>query len=515
MTPRPGGPRSGGATGDSGGSERDDAERARIAQLLGRTPRGPVDVVRRRPDGTPSVLANAPLLDDGTPMPTRYWLVDPVLREAVSRLEAGGGVRAAESAVDPDSLARAHRRYADARDALVPAGHEGPRPTGGVGGTRQGVKCLHAHLAWWLVGGEDPVGEWTAERLGITTRERAPGAETCGGPSRRTGEGRPRAAMTTDMVDHAAGRAGAIDCGTNSTRLLVVGADGAPLSRLMRVTRLGAGVDATGSLDGSAIERTVAVLREYKEVIDAHGVTRVRMAATSAVRDAKNGRDFLDAAREAVGVPAELLSGEEEGTLAYRGATAGLAASRGDDVVVDIGGGSTELIVAARPAGKLGVVSLDIGCVRLTERCLRHDPPLEAELSEAAAVVDEHLARAVDVVPALGALAPGSRLIGLAGTVSTLSMLDQGLATYSWGKVHHALLARDAVEHWCAALAAEPAAARSVRPGMVPGREDVIVAGAIVLSAVMRRFGLDGCLVSESDILDGLVAALRDQGDGA
>lgn len=138
-----------------------------MAALLGREPAGEFEVVVRRPDGTPSVIANAPLLADGTPMPTRYWLVDPVLREAVSRLESTGGVRLAEAEVDPGALVAAHTLYASGRDALIPAGHAGPRPSGGVGGTRQGVKCLHAHLAWWLAGGDDPVGEWTARRLGL------------------------------------------------------------------------------------------------------------------------------------------------------------------------------------------------------------------------------------------------------------------------------------------------------------------------------------------------------------
>ena len=321
--------------------------------------------------------------------------------------------------------------------------------------------------------------------------------------------------MTTRMHDPRDGRAGAIDCGTNSTRLLVVGTDGTPLRRLMRITRLGAGVDATGRLDPAAIDRTLAVLREYKKVIDELAVPRVRMAATSAVRDAANGSEFLDAARAAVGVPSELLSGTEEGTLAYRGATADLAPSGADDVIVDIGGGSTELIVAAGARREFGVVSLDVGCVRLTERCLRHDPPLEGELADAVAVIDGHLAHAAEAVPALGALAPGSRLIGLAGTVSTLSMLDQGLAEYSWGRVHHSVLSADAVDRWCRTLAVEPAAARAARPGMVPGREDVIVAGALILGRVMRRFGFGTCLVSESDILDGLVASVAAGGTGS
>jgi hypothetical protein len=138
----------------------------RVTALRGRVPAADVSVVLRREDGEPSVIANPPFLRDGTPMPTRFWLVDPVLRPAVSRLEAEGGVRAAEREVDPAAVAAAHTRYAELRDREVAAGHVGPRPSGGVGGTRAGVKCLHAHLAWWLVGGDDPVGEWVARRLG-------------------------------------------------------------------------------------------------------------------------------------------------------------------------------------------------------------------------------------------------------------------------------------------------------------------------------------------------------------
>jgi hypothetical protein len=138
-----------------------------VAALLGRPPAGSFTVAVRHRSGSPVVIANAPFLDDGTPMPTRYWLVDRGLSDAVSRLESAGGVRAAEAEVDPAALAAAHARYAAERDALFPPGHEGPRPSGGVGGTRRGVKCLHAHLAWWLAGGDDPVGRWVAGRLGV------------------------------------------------------------------------------------------------------------------------------------------------------------------------------------------------------------------------------------------------------------------------------------------------------------------------------------------------------------
>ncbi len=141
------------------------ADQAAVTTLLGREPQGAFEVVVRDEQGRPAVIRNAPLLEDGTPMPTRYWLVAAELRRAVSALEAGGGVRAAAAAVDPAELARAHARYAAERDAAIPPGYEGPRPSGGVGGTRQGVKCLHAHLAWHLAGGDDPVGRWVAEQL--------------------------------------------------------------------------------------------------------------------------------------------------------------------------------------------------------------------------------------------------------------------------------------------------------------------------------------------------------------
>jgi uncharacterized protein len=138
-----------------------------VALLLGRAPACPFTVATRRPDGSPVVIVNEPFLFDGIPMPTRYWLVDPVLRGAVSTLESQGGVRQAEAIVDPIALSMAHERYAAERDRALASDHHGPRPTGGVGGTARGVKCLHAHLAWWLVGGDDPVGAWTADRLGL------------------------------------------------------------------------------------------------------------------------------------------------------------------------------------------------------------------------------------------------------------------------------------------------------------------------------------------------------------
>ena len=299
----------------------------------------------------------------------------------------------------------------------------------------------------------------------------------------------------------------ALDCGTNSTRLLVVGPDGSAQARHMRITRLGQGVDATGRLAPEAVERTLAVLGQYRAVMDDLGVGKSRLVATSAVRDAGNGADFLAAAGRVVGVPAELLTGDEEGRLSYAGATADLAAGPGDDLVLDIGGGSTELVVGG--SGGIEAVSVDLGCVRLTERHLRHDPPTEDELAATRATIARELDRAEAAVPRLGGGSPGRRLIGLAGTVSTAAMLDLGLADYDRDQVHHARLAASAVAGWTRRLAAMPAAARARLPGMVEGREDVIVGGMLELDQVMARFGFAEVLVSESDILDGLAASLR------
>jgi exopolyphosphatase/guanosine-5'-triphosphate,3'-diphosphate pyrophosphatase len=275
----------------------------------------------------------------------------------------------------------------------------------------------------------------------------------------------------------------------------------------MRITRLGEGVDANRRLAPEAIERTIEVLRLYRSVMDDLGVDAARLVATSAVRDAANRDEFLAVASEVVGFEAEILPGKEEGRLAFLGATGDLGPAEGDDLVLDIGGGSTELIVGRD--GELDTISIDMGCVRLSERFLGHDPPEPSEVEGAVSFIDRSLREAVSAIPALGEMAPRSRLIGLAGTVSTLATLEQGLAEYDRLKIHHFVLTAAMVQHWCATLASESAAARQRRPGMVEGREDVILGGALVLRQVMDRFGFERCLVSESDLLDGLIQSLR------
>jgi exopolyphosphatase / guanosine-5'-triphosphate,3'-diphosphate pyrophosphatase len=301
----------------------------------------------------------------------------------------------------------------------------------------------------------------------------------------------------------------AIDCGTNSTRLLVVGADGGTLERLMRITRLGQDVDRTRSLAPDAIARTISVLEEYRKVMDSFGVERVRMTATSAGRDAVNREEFFTAAEAVIGVRPELLGGEEEGRLSFAGATAELDPEDGPWLVVDIGGGSTELAVGpaeGRPLEPIGVKSIDVGCVRLTERWLHGDPPTAEELSQALSVVRDHLD---DVRRDLPAVDDAARLVGLAGTVTTVAAVEIGLAAYDRDRIHHFVLTRAAAEDVFRTLATEPRAVRIHNPGLEEARADVIVGGCVVLVAIMRHFDFQECLVSESDILDGLAMMLR------
>ena len=307
---------------------------------------------------------------------------------------------------------------------------------------------------------------------------------------------------------HSEGPVAAIDCGTNSTRLLVADGGGRTLDRQMRITRLGEGVDATGVLAPAAIGRTVAVLEDYRRRMDERGVVAGRLVATSAARDAANADEFLAAAEKVTGLRPELLAGEEEGRLSFAGATAHLPADvpRGRVVlVVDVGGGSTELVVGA-PAepGRARAVSVDVGCVRVSERFLHHDPPTGDDLAGARDHVTAALEAARAVLPDLE---PGLPFVGLAGTVSTLAALEGSVAEYDRDALHHARLGRGAVRRWLEVLASEPAPARLGRPGMVAGREDVIVGGVLVLDCVMDVFGREECLVSEDDILDGLAAS--------
>jgi exopolyphosphatase/guanosine-5'-triphosphate,3'-diphosphate pyrophosphatase len=304
-----------------------------------------------------------------------------------------------------------------------------------------------------------------------------------------------------------AGPVAAIDCGTNSVRLLVSADGRTTLERLMRITRLGQGVDATRRLDPTAIDRTVTVLREYREVMDRFGVEKVRLSATSAARDAANRDEFFAAAEAAVGVVPELLSGEEEGRLSFLGATADLDPVDGPFLVFDIGGGSTEFTFGTTEAE--ATISTEMGCVRITEAWLHSDPPSAVELSQALSVIAIDLD---DVVREIPQAADASTFVGLAGTVSTAAAVELGLATYDRDRIHHARLSKAAVEDVFRTLATESLAQRVHNPGLERERADVIVGGMCIFVSIMRRLGIAECLVSEADILDGLAMSLASSG---
>jgi exopolyphosphatase/guanosine-5'-triphosphate,3'-diphosphate pyrophosphatase len=310
-------------------------------------------------------------------------------------------------------------------------------------------------------------------------------------------------------------RLAAIDMGTNSTRLLVADSDGAgpagPLKtveRHMHITRLGQGVNATKRLHPDAIQRTLSVLRKYRDVMDATGVEGVRATATSAARDAVNRDELLGPASDILGTDVELLTGEAEGRLTFLGATTGLDAPA-PHLVVDIGGGSTEFSVGTgTPPGAggapdvAGVLSIDIGCVRLTEAWLHSDPPAPEELSQAISVVQAYLDDVDRDLPAVG---QARTLVGVAGTVTTVAAVEIGLAEYDPEVLHHFRLTREAAEDVFRTLATEPAADRRHNPGLEPARVDVIVGGAAILVSVMRHWAFEEMIVSEADILDGLI----------
>ena len=315
-------------------------------------------------------------------------------------------------------------------------------------------------------------------------------------------------------------RVAAIDCGTNSIRLLVADVDVGrgtltDVDRRMEIVRLGQGVDTTGRLAPDALDRTLAALSRYAAVITRLGAADVRMVATSATRDASNAAGFIRRVTEVLGAAPEVLSGDEEARLSFTGATAELSGDRSAPppyLVVDIGGGSTEFVLGglagpAGPAGPAGVTaatSVDIGCVRMTERHLRSDPPSAGQIAAATADIDAAIARAAVTVD--GTVA--RTLVGLAGSVTTVAGIALDLPGYDAARLHHARIPAAQVRAVTARLLSLTRAERAEINVMHPGRVDVIGAGALILERVLARFGCPGVLVSEHDILDGIAWAI-------
>ncbi|MEX2275751.1 MAG: DUF501 domain-containing protein [Actinomycetota bacterium] len=466
-------------------SELRSSDLVAVREQLGREPTTPFSVVARCTGGHPLVIRNRPIDAQGDPFPTLYWLTCPEAVRVVSRVESHGAIAEFNEQIgsDPASardLAAAHAAYARERASLA----GGMEIHGGVAGTRTGVKCLHAHYAYHLAGGNDPAGAWTASQV-------------------------------EPIHPHAPGeRVAAIDQGTNSIRLLVAEplrhGDGTitagEIARDMTITRLGAGVDATGRLDPQALTRTIDALARFCRRARALGAHHIRVAATSAVRDATNRDAFVDAAREHAGSDPEILDGSREAGLSFQGAVDGLADTRSDVsppyAVLDIGGGSTELILG--DASPTASISAQTGSVRLTERYIRSDPPKPEEIRCMEVEVAEHLDVAARTVP----VAAADTLIAVGGTATTLKAMDLDLPRHDPDLLHRTQLRLDSVQALLARLSGMTDAERAGLPFMAPGRGDVIVAGALILLSVMRRFGFAQALVSETDILDGLVLEL-------
>jgi len=310
----------------------------------------------------------------------------------------------------------------------------------------------------------------------------------------------------------AARRVAAIDCGTNSIRLLVadvdpVGRTLTDLDRRLEIVRLGQGVDKTGRLAPEALDRTLTALAGYARIIKSRDVTAVRMVATSATRDASNAADFSRGVLEVLGSEPEVLTGDEEAALSFAGATAEFAAMTeapaAPYLVLDIGGGSTEFVLGgpgAAGAEEVSAISMNIGCVRMTERHLHSDPPTPVQIAGATADIDgamEQAAMKVDIEEA-------RTLVGLAGSVTTVAAIVLGLPGYDPVRIHHARIPAAQIREVTSRLLAQTRAERAAIPSMHPGRVDVIGAGALVLDRVMRRFGFAEVVVSEHDILDGI-----------
>ena len=463
------------------------ADIARVGELLGRVPQGQFEIVVRTKSGDPVVLRNAPFLDDGTPMPTRYWLLGEHETVIVGRLEASGGVNQAEVDIGPTALEATHNRYAAERDAAIDPTHTGPRPFGGVGGTRVGVKCLHAHFGWWLAVGDDPVGQWVADKLDVSRDDYVV-----------VNKVRSRPVFSSPVS--------AIDIGTNSTNLLIVDPQGNEIVREVNVTRLGKGVAASGLLDDSAIAATLQQLAVYASLLQQHHVETFRVTATEACRRASNANTFLDQAQTILGKRPEIISGVEEGQLAYRGALSKLDPHDGTTIVIDIGGGSTEVMIGV--GNELQhTVSFPFGAVVLTETELHRDPPRPEELTNAIGFATDFMD---DLVREQPQVLDATRVVGVAGTIVTIAAVELGIARFDPVALHGMTLTREAAEDVFRTLATESLADRKSNPGLPPERADVIVGGCCALVGIMRRLRLPSITVSVHNLLDGVVQHILD-----
>lgn len=462
--------------------EATDVERAVVSAQLGRPVRGEIRIGHRCPCGQPDVVVNDPRLPDGTPFPTVFYITCPRLTAVISTLESEGVMADLTEALEVDPWAA--QAYADAHeDYLLRRNELGTvAEIDGVsaGGMPNRVKCVHALVAHSLVAGPgiNVVGDAAVAMLA----QRWPDRHGCV----------PRTVA-------------AVDCGTNSIRLLISRLDPHTgelhdVHREMRIVRLGEGIDETGVISEQALARAFAACDAYAAQITRAGAQALRFVATSASRDARNRADFVAGVSARMGVDPEVITGAEEARLSYIGAvsTPAVAASAEPRLVVDIGGGSTEFVLGAETP--IASVSVDIGCVRLTERHALSDPPTASELAALREDADAAIAHAGQAVD----LRSAASLVGLAGTVTTVAAIHLELTEYDPEVLHGVRIPAAAVHEISQRLSAMTLAERRALAVMHPGRADVIVSGSIILSRIVSTVGLPEVVVSEHDILDGI-----------
>jgi exopolyphosphatase/guanosine-5'-triphosphate,3'-diphosphate pyrophosphatase len=447
-----------------------------VREQLGRAPTTGFQVIVRCSVGHPLVIRNEALDELGDPFPTTFWLTCPDAVRAVSRLEAGGEIGRLNERYDHDpefraAVDRAHEEAAEERARMMPDA----RGWGGVGGTRQGIKCLHAHYANHLAGGDDVVGAAVASEL------------------------------EPIHADELGPRIAVVDQGTHSCRLLVVAraadAELVELANDMVITALGAGVDATGVLDPVAVDRNERVLARYVRCARALGAPTVHVTATSAVRDASNPELYVASVLRHADTEPRVIDGAEEARLSFLGGTFGLPAEDGPFLLLDIGGGSTEFVVGREPGLAEQRVSTQMGSVRMTERAIATDPPAPGELDQLRRLIAEQLDETEVAVPQIHT---ARTFVAVSGTATTVQAIALGLERDDPDRIHRTWLGIADAERVLDELSRMTTAERSAMPVMAPGRGGVIVTGGAILVGTMRRFGIERALVSETDILWGL-----------
>ncbi|MRS12060.1 MAG: DUF501 domain-containing protein [Actinobacteria bacterium] len=474
-------------------------EAAIVAWQLGRTPRGPWRVVARCTHGYPICILTSPMIEGGEPFPTLYYLTCPHLVAEVSSLESSGQLEVWRKRLVDDFALAARLRDADEeyrKRRAAEAGGVDPTPGVGIAGQRGvlGTKCLHAHVAATLAGIGDPVGEGVLQAVASPECVRA----ECAGESVQPTE-----------------RRAVIDIGTVTTRMLVADVTDGAIHEVVRrqtITHLGAGWAHTGRLSAEGIGRVASAVREFVTEAEALGAQRIAAAATAAARDAENRDEFCEAIASA-GVRPEIISGDREGYLTFLGVSYGISNDR--VLVVDVGGGSTEFVLGSSglTAGERVVEiefvrSVDIGSRRATELFLRSDPPTEGEIDEAASWITDEL---WDVFSAMRGRP--LEMVAVAGTATSLAAIDLRLDPYDSDRIHGYRLSGRSLLDILERLAAMTLEERRHVVGLEPERAGVIVGGALILQAAMAYAGLSSTLVSEHDILYGMVLDL--DGGGA